>query len=57
MYRVTITEKPCLERVVLEFERGEDATSLIDSVFAGDMNNAYQCTIEIVDEENSHDVD
>ena len=49
MYRVTITEKPCLERVVLEFERGEDATSLIDSGFAGDTKNDYKCTIEIVD--------
>ena len=57
MYRVTIIEKPCLEMVVLEFERGEDAALLIDSVFAGDIKNNYKCTIEIVDEENSNDVD
>ena len=58
MYKITfVNKKDMFEKIVLEYERWTDASNTIECVFAGDMNNAYQCTIEIVDEENSNDVD
>ena len=45
------------KKVILNYESRTDAFLMIENVFAGDMNNNYECKIEIVDEENSHDVD
>ena len=58
MYKITfVNKKDMFEKIVLEYERWTDASNTIECVFAGYMDNIYECKIEIVDEENSHDVD
>ena len=58
MYRVTIRNKEdSFEKVILNYESRTDAFLMIENVFAGDMDNIYECKIEIIDEENSNDVD
>jgi len=58
MYRVTIRNKEDnFEKVILNYESRTDAFLMIENVFAGDMDNIYECKIEIIDKENSHDVD
>lgn len=57
MYRVTVSKKESYENVVLEYEIRTDAFLLIESVFAGDLKNNYECKVEIVNEESNNDVD
>lgn len=58
MYKITfVNKKDMFEKIVLKYERWIDASNTIECVFAGDMDNIYECKIEIIDEENSHDVD
>ena len=57
MYRVGISKKDTEEVIPLEYESIKDAFITIENLFFGDYKTSCRCTIEIVDEENSHDVD
>ena len=58
MYKITFAnKKDMFEKIALKYERLTDASNTIECVFAGDMDNIYECKIEIIDEENSNDVD
>ena len=57
MYRVGISKKGNEEIIHLEYESIKDAFLAIENLLFGDYKTSCRCAIEIVDEENSNDVD
>ena len=57
MYRVGISKKDTEEVIPLEYESIKDAFITIENLLFGDYKTSCRCSIEIVDEENSNDVD
>ena len=57
MYKVEISKKEGVEKLSLEYESIKDAFLVIENLFFGDYEASCKCTLEIVNGENSNDVD
>lgn len=57
MYKVTVSKKESYDKIELKYESRTDAFLMIENIFAGDLDNNYECKIEVVPEGSSDDVD